>query len=59
MSKINDQQVLHPRCKKAFSSFLTISENPLDKFFHFWLKIFARFFKSYGVKIKKIRLPNV
>ena len=25
--------LLNPRCKKAFSSFLTISEDPLDKFF--------------------------
>ena len=45
---------LHLRCNKAFSSFLTISEDPLDKFFHFWLNIFAWSFQIVWCKIKKL-----
>ena len=43
----------HPRSKKAFSSFQVISEEWLDEFFHFWLKIFAWFFLIVWCKNKE------
>ena len=50
---INKLYTLHPRRKKAFSSFLAISEDPLDEFFHFWLNIFAWFFLMVWCKNKE------
>ena len=49
---------VHPRCKKAFSSFLAISEDPLDKFYIFGLKFLLVIFASNSMCKNKDNPPT-